>query len=277
MSELEQCALAYLPRTLPLAGKRPIIDDWPRHVTTRDDVEAWLKRQPNTNIGIRTGDGLAVLDVDPRDDGDETLAELVAQHGELPDTPTVATGGGGLHYYLRAPHDLPSRRIGPGLELKANGCQVVAPPSTHPDTGRAYVWVTPFDPAAIAPLPGWLRAPTSVTPTRTGHLAAAEDFLSTIPARSYVPTLSGRQLDRRGFARCPFHNGGHERTPSLLAGGKLPTVFKCFGCGATGGIYQFAALLAGYQLPLRGPEFLTVREALWDHYEQHPEQLRCAA
>jgi hypothetical protein len=81
--------------------------------------------------------------VDPRDGGDVELARLVARHGPLPSTPRVATGGGGDHDYFAAAADLASTRLGDGLELKAAGCQVAAPPSIHPDTGRVYAWHRP--------------------------------------------------------------------------------------------------------------------------------------
>lgn len=58
---------------------------------------------PKFNIGIATGDvsGFFVLDVDPRNGGDATLAALLAEHGPLPDTYRVKTGGGGDHYYFK--------------------------------------------------------------------------------------------------------------------------------------------------------------------------------
>lgn len=45
-----------------------------------------------------------------------------------------------------------------------------------------------------------------------------------------------------------------------------PSLWHCFACHAGGSVYDFAALLAGYALPLRGAAFLTVRDGLLDHY-----------
>ena len=51
-------------------------------------VEAWWTRRPSANVGIVTGTaaGIVVIDVDPRHGGDEALAELLREHGELPPT-----------------------------------------------------------------------------------------------------------------------------------------------------------------------------------------------
>lgn len=37
-----------------------------------------------------------------------------------------------------------------------------------------------------------------------------------------------------------------------------------------GDIYDFGAILAGYELPLRGVQFLAVRDALLDEWEPRP-------
>jgi hypothetical protein len=65
----------------------------------------WWSRWPGANIGIRTGadGGLIVIDVDPRHGGDESLAELVREHGKLPATVEALTGGGGRHLVFKPP------------------------------------------------------------------------------------------------------------------------------------------------------------------------------
>jgi hypothetical protein len=51
-------------------------------------IEAWWYRWPEANIGLPTGpiSNFDALDVDPRHGGDESLAELEAEHGPLPFT-----------------------------------------------------------------------------------------------------------------------------------------------------------------------------------------------
>ena len=136
------------------AGKHPRVE-W-AGIDTADEaaVRKWWQRWPEANIGVLTGGNLAVLDVDPRSDGDKALAELEAKHGPLPETAEVATGGNGSHRYYAVPEGTPSRTLASGLELKAEGGLVVAPPSIHA-SGREYVWL---DRSPPAPGPEWLLA-----------------------------------------------------------------------------------------------------------------------
>ena len=99
-------------------------------------------------LAIRTGapSGLVVVDVDPAHGGRDTLAELVA-HGLTPPTRYVHTGSGGLHLYYRHPGPHlkvlnSAGRLGPGIDIRADGGYVVAPPSIHPRTRKAYQWAT---------------------------------------------------------------------------------------------------------------------------------------
>jgi hypothetical protein len=125
---------------LPLHGKRPVWDDWVNQATLDPGEVALLWDEPRYGLGVVTGcrSGLLVLDVDPRNGGNESLA---AVRDRLPDTATVRTGSGGLHFYYRTQADVKSWEPLPGLELKARGRQVVAPPSLHPNTGERYAWV----------------------------------------------------------------------------------------------------------------------------------------
>ncbi len=128
----------------------------------------WSGMYRGANIGIATGkrlpDGryLVVLDIDG-EQGEASLAELVAAHGALPATRTVATGSGGRHLYFGTDNPIPKRKPLPGLDLQGAAVYVVAPPSLHA-SGQRYAWEDPT--AAIAPLPGWLHPEgDSVQPT----------------------------------------------------------------------------------------------------------------
>ena len=128
-------------------------------------IAAWWDGTYLYNVGIATGGGVVVLDVDVNHAagkyGDETLAELEAQHGPLPETWMCLTGGGGVHYYFAC--DDPALTVGtgfaPGLDYRGAGGYVVAPPSLH-DSGREYEWEAAHTPAntALAPLPDWLHS-----------------------------------------------------------------------------------------------------------------------
>jgi len=123
---------------LPHAGSRGFLDATLDH----ERIDSWWNERPNANIGIATGlsSGLWVLDVDPKNGGDVTFATLVAEHGFPTGLGYVLTPSGGRHYYFRRPEGLswPSskERLGPGLDVRADGGYVVAPPSVIANEGQ---------------------------------------------------------------------------------------------------------------------------------------------
>ena len=112
-----------------------------------DAIELW-KQQPNLNIGIVCGEpshGLIVVDIDVDEekdkDGYATLSEWERTYGELPETAIAITGSGGMHYFYRTTRMgiKPSVNKKLGIDIRAGGSYVVAPPSVHPN-GRRYEW-----------------------------------------------------------------------------------------------------------------------------------------
>lgn len=125
-------------------GKHPRVPNGFKEATLDDEqVRAWWMQWPDANIGIDCGrSSLLIIDVDPRNNGEETLADLEVSFGRLPKTLTALTGGGGQHYYYDvAGVDARQRGrvLGQGVELKGDGGYVVAPPGTH-ISGRRYTW-----------------------------------------------------------------------------------------------------------------------------------------
>jgi len=146
-------------------GKHPRLGAWQKQATTKpSQIRSWWKKYPETNIGIATGweSDLIVLDVDVGQ-GLGHLQEWERQGKFLPTTVTAQTGSGGLQHYFVYP-DLDfdpktkTRLCGfVDIDVRANGGQVVAPPSLHP-SGNHYRWVdghSPDDVAVAAP-PDWL-------------------------------------------------------------------------------------------------------------------------
>ncbi len=124
-------------------AKRPINSGGFNTATTDEQqIRAWLNQWPDANIGIATGDVLLAVDVDPRNGGLETLAALQREHGEIPSRMVVRTGGGGLHIYCKKDTTLRCSNglLGPGIDIKADGGGVVAPPSIH-ESGRRYMFI----------------------------------------------------------------------------------------------------------------------------------------
>lgn len=115
----------------------------------------WSVSYAGNNIGGRVPDSMVVIDVDPRNGGEQSLAELEAKYGALPQTLTHYSGrcDGGRHLFFRRPPGLlSSQRLGGGLDLKTANGYVVLPPSIHPESGQPYVRVD----AAVAATPIWL-------------------------------------------------------------------------------------------------------------------------
>lgn len=110
----------------------------------------------NYNVGVATGAGLLIVDVDPRNAGHLTWTEI-CRGNEVPETWTVATGGGGYHYYFRVPPEVELRNLSfEGVDFQWDGKYCVAPPSIHP-SGVDYVWED-CDPEEEPPavIPDWL-------------------------------------------------------------------------------------------------------------------------
>ena len=136
----------------PLNGKRPVLDDWP--ALSRPTLEQVLEWASAYNVGVRTGalSGLFVVDEDTLKGG---------KVEPVPRTPTVETGGGGRHFYFRAPVPCPGNsagKIGPHVDTRGEGGQVVYPGSVHPETGKAYRWALGLSPEEVplADVPEWI-------------------------------------------------------------------------------------------------------------------------
>lgn len=154
-------ALEFAGRGLPvfpLAGKRPVTSRGLHDATTdRDTITRWWTRGwPGANIGLRTGSGLLVVDVDG-DAGEDSLYELEQELGTLPKTVSAQTGGG-WHYWFRTatPMRNTAGMLGPGLDTRGDGGYIVVPPSVHPATGASYCWDNEPGSVPVARAPAWL-------------------------------------------------------------------------------------------------------------------------
>ncbi|WP_051020396.1 bifunctional DNA primase/polymerase [Nocardia araoensis] len=146
-------ALAYARAglsVLPLAprGKLPACAHGKDDATTDPEViRAWWHQNPRYNVGIRPSDTTVVLDIDPRSGG--TLEQL----GEVPETWTAHTGGGGWHLWFRYRGRCRGKLADAvGVDVKTAAGYLVVAPSMHP-SGRRYEWANS---ARIAPLPDHL-------------------------------------------------------------------------------------------------------------------------
>lgn len=144
-------------------GKRPLGALAPHGVkdATRDPevIRRWWASCPAANVGLATGGGFFVLDVDG-DEGWAVLGGLIARHGAAPPTVTVCTGGG-WHFFFGTPAGRTIRnsagKMGAKLDVRGSGGYVVAPPSLHP-SGRRYAFAVGLEPWSVplAAPPPWL-------------------------------------------------------------------------------------------------------------------------
>jgi putative DNA primase/helicase len=129
----------------PSAGKHPIIRNWaPLASSNVGDIEEWSKQHAHANVGIATGHGLLVIDVD-------TPSSAVSQEilPLLPET-LSATTGRGFHHFFSVPMDTPlSANVFGGLDVRYTGAYVLGAGSVHKN-GKKYAWANA---APIARLP----------------------------------------------------------------------------------------------------------------------------
>ncbi|OJF09781.1 bifunctional DNA primase/polymerase [Couchioplanes caeruleus] len=183
------------------------------YAATRDPdrIAALVTAVPGGMLAIRTGRicNLCVLDIDPRNGG-TVLPDL------MPPTRCVRTGSGGWHLYYDHPGvPLAAKLCGhDGIDIKADGGYVVAPPSVHPSTGQPYRRVgdrpmvemppplvalcRPVDPPAAPAATVTLISQGQGISSPTALLAAHLDAVARAPQGTRRTTLYGAA---RGVAR----------------------------------------------------------------------------
>ena len=188
--------------------KRPALTNWQNIASNDPDVitEWFTGPYADHGIGIATGPdtGIFVLDVDITDTkaGDETLADLEHQYGRLPETLMSITGSGGWHLLYNYPPHLEirndaGRRLGPGLDIRGIGGQIVAPPTIHPN-GNAYQWDEGCQ--TISDAPQWLlQLLTTPEPTQPPPTISKPSDTDSIAARYNQQTTWPQLLQADGW------------------------------------------------------------------------------
>ena len=121
-------------------GKRPAISSWKEYqgrLATDAELVEWFDKKPR-NIGIVTGElsGFTVVDFDTQ----EAIAS--AKGKGFPKGPLSKTAKGihALCRYEEGHRNFQKRADLPGIDLRAEGGYIVAPPSIHA-TGATYQWM----------------------------------------------------------------------------------------------------------------------------------------
>lgn len=178
-------------------GKKPRDAKWTTRPYGRTELLAWAMQGDLYNLGARLGAQDLVLDIDPRNGGAESYEKLKKELNEdFENCPIVATGGGGLHVYLRQNKnlsDIPNELTEyPGVEWKREGRQVVIPNSLHPLTGKKYKWANdikkiPSPPESLLDFLAQFEYKATETPDVDGALSSEvlTQVLDQLPVEAY--------------------------------------------------------------------------------------------
>src|SRR5262249_27638864 len=201
-------------------SKLPAIKAWQKAASDdADQIAAWAEQFPMANVGVATGapSGAVVLDLDEKN-GSSGLADLVSHTKagrKLPPCPIAVTPSGGRHLFFRVVPGLRNvvgitsagRGLGAGVDVRADGGFVVAPPSEL-SNGR-YRWRIPPMSAEFPRLPDW--AVQMLMPPREA------------PRKAYTPTADGGGLDgpTKFVARAPQGQRNHSLFWAAARAGEL--------------------------------------------------------
>lgn len=200
-------------------GKHPVVGRQGKDSFRRNYSADVAAKQPRMNWGLCTGAdaGKVVIDIDADKGGFESFQKLLGEHGLLPETMTIKTGGGGRHIIFNHPGEewyvksLSSHpELGAGIDVKGDGGYVVAAGSLH-HSGNYYLPENEIDgPDSIilADLPEWLlkkiavlkselpTKPSPLTPEQIASLAAHVQRLRETPQANGVVRWATVALDR---------------------------------------------------------------------------------
>ena len=188
--------------------KLPLIKAWQNEASTDSEkIAAWWAQWPNANVGVCGGaaSGVVFIDIDvkPGQGGEESLADLEAKHGKLPDTVVVLTPSGGRHYYFKHPggHVKSQNKVFPGIDCKADGGYVMGVGSVYHD-GRVYTYElsSVLGEVEMAPVPSWwleiVRSKAEVAASTSA--ARVDGEISKGARRPHLMSLAG-SMRRRGM------------------------------------------------------------------------------
>lgn len=242
---------------LKAKDKTPIVK-WADVCTTEENmINGWFEFQPDANLGIATGkkSGITVLDVDADHDGYESLANLLAEHGALPQTPVARTGGGGEHIFFKY---VPGTRnstskLGRGLDLRSEGGYVVGAGSIHPN-GKRYEWEVKPSQCELAEMPEWMiellqeKNVIAEPQAGTGHIISGE--------RNNALTKIAGSMRRKGLSE-----------DSIFAALQIYNRDTCQPPLTDGEVLQIARSVTRYD-PQDAPKIVLPLPSAWDVIEQ---------
>ena len=132
MSELKNNALNYAKKGFKIFPLKPntkgeqVLESWKYESTTNlNQIDYWWNKNPNYNIGLVTGNGLLVIDIDVKN-GKDGL-QSIKKHGKgLPTTAIIKTPSGGYHLYYHVNKTISNRvNLYDGIDIRGDGGYVL--------------------------------------------------------------------------------------------------------------------------------------------------------
>jgi hypothetical protein len=141
--------LGFIPYPASTKGKNPIPKwkDLPEPVT--DEYLDWEERFPDANIWVLLGKGNIVID--PDGPGAEEFVKSL----NLPKCPTSISGNKSIHRWFKVSSPVKPIKVQANgddktfLEVRTGNLGMLAPPSIHPETKKAYKWMEGHSPWEI--------------------------------------------------------------------------------------------------------------------------------
>lgn len=146
MSSLQSEALIYAQnnfKIFPLkvnSKSEQVLKSWKEEATNDiNQVTKWWLTNSQYNIGLKTGSGLIVIDIDCKN-GKNGLEQIKPFLANFPKTKIAKTCHGGYHFYYKVDREVRNFvDLLDGVDVRGDGGYVLAPPSIVDD--KSYTWV----------------------------------------------------------------------------------------------------------------------------------------
>lgn len=198
-------------------GKHPRFNGWQDAATSdTKQINQWWDVWPNANIAMATGaqSGVWALDIDVKDSGDYSLEKLVAENGELPETPMQETGSGGNHYFFSYDKRMSNRvSVVPGIDVRADGGLVILAPSCNANGKYEFLDCTePYGEEAVSatPAPEWLIEALKPRAQEIKHSTVDSEFVDLVEVQSALDYLDSYNRDTWLLVGMGLHTVGTE-------------------------------------------------------------------
>ncbi len=131
MSELKNNALNYAKKGFKIFPLKPntkgeqVLESWKYESTTNlNQIDYWWNKNPNYNIGLVTGNGLLVIDIDVKN-GKDGL-QSIKKHGKGLPTTAIINSSGGYHLYYHVNKTISNRvNLYDGIDIRGDGGYVL--------------------------------------------------------------------------------------------------------------------------------------------------------